>query len=53
MLYLHSQPYSKNMEGGVNILDTKLGLKLENSDPIISARDIKLPFLDEIKAIDL
>lgn len=51
MLYLHSAPYSKQLEGGVHPFDEELAITWSLPATIISERDKSLPSLSSIKGI--
>lgn len=48
LLYFHSNIYDKKSSKGINIFDKKIKLKLKKKIKIISLKDKKLKFLDEM-----
>lgn len=49
ILYLHSEEYSPDADGGINILDPALAITLPLGITEMSGRDKSLPYLKEIK----
>lgn len=53
LIYFHSQPYSRELEGGVNPLDESLGVKWPLPASQMSERDLGLSGLSEVEPIVL
>ena len=47
LLYMHTLPYDKTIEGGINIFDPLINLSWENEITRISDRDKNFNFLDQ------
>ena len=46
--YLCTAPYSREADAGIRWNDARLAIDWPNSAPLLSGRDLRLPFLDEV-----